>query len=57
MAASCPPSPHVNLFGVHTAYGPLHAPGLWTRAGHVAGTVLGLLVGAAAFTRGFLRKR
>lgn len=57
MAASCSPSPHTNLFGVQTAYGPVHPMDPWTRAGRVAGTALGVVVGTASFVRGLLRKR
>lgn len=57
MAGSYSPSPHTNLFGVHTEYGPVHAPDPWTRAGRAAGTLAGLVVGTVVFVRGLLRKR
>lgn len=58
MAAACPPSPHVNVFGVHTEYGPHDTPRpLRVQLLQVAGSTAGFLVGVAGLAYARVRRR
>ncbi len=56
MASTFSPSPHVNIFGVHTEYGPVHEPKTPQKWRKIAAPLLGITLATGGMMLRWIRR-